>query len=164
MATLSYLKGDATNPGGDPGKTRIIPHVCNSLGKWGAGFVLQVSKAFPEAETAYRSMGSYEMGSVQFVPCAKGVVVANMIAQWGIGPLRDGSKQGCPPLRYGALFDAMFKVAYWAEHNGKCEIHCPRFGAGLAGGDWRVIEALIQHLWVSPGLDVHVYWPERAVP
>jgi O-acetyl-ADP-ribose deacetylase (regulator of RNase III) len=154
--SLHYVQGDATKPVG-AAEVKIIPHVCNSLGKWGAGFVLAVSKVYPEAEKVYRNANSYELGSVQFVECGD-VVVANMIAQWGIRPVKDGSKGGCPPLRYSALFEAMEKVAKWVESSGKkCEIHGPKFGAGLAGGDWRVIEAFIKQLW--GGLEVYIYTP-----
>ena len=29
----------------------------------------------------------------------------------------------------------------------KIEIHCPKFGSGLAGGDWKFIEYLINDIW-----------------
>jgi len=155
---LHYVTGDATKPGGTVGMVKIIPHVCNSLGKWGAGFVLAVSKAYPDAEKAYRDATSYDLGTVQFVECGGDIVVANMIAQWGIRPVKDGSKEGCPPLRYSALFETMEKVAKWAESSGKkCEIHAPKFGAGLAGGNWRAIEAFIKQLW--SGFEVYIYTP-----
>lgn len=42
----NYLTGDATAPGGTG--TRIIAHVCNDIGHWGKGFVLAISKRWPE--------------------------------------------------------------------------------------------------------------------
>ena len=49
---LLYFEGDATSPIGD-GK-KIIPHVCNDIGGWGKGFVLALSKKWPEPEEYYR--------------------------------------------------------------------------------------------------------------
>jgi O-acetyl-ADP-ribose deacetylase (regulator of RNase III) len=49
---ITYLIGDATAPGGrGPG---VIAHVCNDSGGWGKGFVLAVSRRWPEPEAAYR--------------------------------------------------------------------------------------------------------------
>jgi hypothetical protein len=39
---IQYIAGDATAPIGDGNK--IIAHVCNDIGAWGAGFVLAISK------------------------------------------------------------------------------------------------------------------------
>ena len=38
-----------------------------------------------------------------------------------------------------------------------CDIHCPRFGAGLAGGQWPFIESLILEQWCDHGIEVFVY-------
>jgi O-acetyl-ADP-ribose deacetylase (regulator of RNase III) len=50
---VTYVIGDATAPGG-PGPG-VIAHVCNDSGGWGKGFVLAVSRRWPEPEAAYRS-------------------------------------------------------------------------------------------------------------
>lgn len=49
---LNYVKGDATSPQGDG--TKAIVHVCNNIGAWGAGFVMAISRRWPEPEAAYR--------------------------------------------------------------------------------------------------------------
>ena len=38
MATIHYIKGDATQPQAKGNK--VIAHICNDLGGWGKGFVL----------------------------------------------------------------------------------------------------------------------------
>lgn len=49
---ITYHIGDATAPDGrGPG---VIAHVCNDSGGWGKGFVLAVSRRWPEPEAAYR--------------------------------------------------------------------------------------------------------------
>lgn len=37
----------------------------------------------------------------------------------------------------------------------KIEIHCPKFGCGLAGGKWERVEEMIKVIW--SGWDVYVY-------
>jgi O-acetyl-ADP-ribose deacetylase (regulator of RNase III) len=47
------------------------------------------------------------------------------------------------PLRYDALETALSSLAHFAAaHNAT--VHMPRIGAGLAGGDWERIAALIE--------------------
>jgi O-acetyl-ADP-ribose deacetylase (regulator of RNase III) len=48
MNEISYLQGDATSPQAKGNK--IIAHICNDLGRWGKGFVLAISKRWPEPE------------------------------------------------------------------------------------------------------------------
>lgn len=71
--TISYVVGDATEPlGAGP---FVIAHVCNDLGRWGAGFVLALSKRWKQPEAEYRrwfrgaaaDLPSFALGEVQFV-------------------------------------------------------------------------------------------------
>jgi O-acetyl-ADP-ribose deacetylase (regulator of RNase III) len=50
--SISYIKGDATNPAGQGNK--IIVHICNDIGGWGKGFVMAISKRWKEPERKYR--------------------------------------------------------------------------------------------------------------
>jgi len=49
---IHYLIGDATKP--DVAGNKIIAHICNDVGGWGKGFVLAISKSWPEPERKYR--------------------------------------------------------------------------------------------------------------
>ena len=151
--------GDAVEPEG-PG-LKVICHICNDSGKWGKGFVVAVSKKFPKAEQEYRAAGSsLALGSVQFVEVAPDIVVANMIAQRDIFPLKDGSAKGCPPLRYDALYECLIKVGAYAASKS-ASIHAPKFGAGLAGGKWEIIECLVEKVFVKDfSLQVTIYEPD----
>lgn len=154
MGDFVVQKGDAITmaPIGQ-GLRVLIPHLCNDEGKWGKGFVVALSNVYPEAEKAYRDLASYKLGDAHFVQSSNPTVtIANMIAQRGIRSLRDGSMDGCPPIRYNALYESMSKVASWlavAQSSGPIEVHCPKFGAGLAGGSWPVIELMIRNLWAE---------------
>jgi O-acetyl-ADP-ribose deacetylase (regulator of RNase III) len=147
---INYIKGDATNPQGE-GK-KIICHICNDVGAWGAGFVLAVSKKWIAPEITYRNenVRDLKLGDVQFVSVEDDIIVANMIAQRGVG--YDFSS-GRPPIRYNALHMCLVKVNDWACKIG-ATLHMPKIGCGLGGGQWKIIEQIIQDV-VS--VDVTVY-------
>jgi len=143
------LQGDATKPIGDG--TRVITHICNNYRGWGAGFVLAVSKRWPEPERAYRSWPNetFELGEVQFVDVGSDLYVANMLAQVGYG-----RNTSIPPIRYEALESCLHKVATWAASRN-ASIHMPRIGCSLAGGSWSMVKPIIERALGQH--DVYVY-------
>lgn len=155
---INYVKGDATAPIGDGQK--IICHVCNDIGAWGAGFVLALSKKWKEPERKYRlwfKEGPHfdtplTLGAVQFVRVEPDIRVANMIGQHGVHRGKDGST----PVRYDAIREALKIVAKEATA-ALASVHAPRFGAGLAGGDWNTIESIINEELIAKGVVVTVY-------
>ena len=155
MATINYIKGDATQPQAKGNK--IIAHVCNDLGGWGKGFVLAVSKRWPEPEAAYRawhrdrSENDFGLGAIQVVQVEPYVWVANMVAQRG---MKTGSNG--PPIRYEAVRACLRKLAAEAKRSG-ASVHMPRIGCGLAGGRWEEIEPIILDELTSQGVEVTVY-------
>jgi O-acetyl-ADP-ribose deacetylase (regulator of RNase III) len=152
--TLHHLIGDATDPVIKPA---LICHVCNDchpIGKWGAGFVVSLSKKNEAPEDAYLHWAlegpsnGYELGAVQLVPFAEGVTVANMIAQ------HDTRWKGkIPPIRYDALETCLTSVYKHALEN-KLTVAMPRIGCVLAGGSWDQIEAIIKKVMT---VDTYVY-------
>jgi len=142
----------------------FIPHVCNNIGAWGAGFVVPLGRHYPVARTAYLEMNERPLGHTLLV-VIDDKIVANMIAQDGIGPTFEGDKM-IPPIRYDALKTCMIAVreaATIAKNNGKSvRIYCPMFGAGLAGGDWPTIEKLIADIWGE--FDTTVFYLPNSLP
>lgn len=147
---VTYLKGDATAPQAK-GK-KLIVHITNTAGKWGKGFVLAVSKRWPEPEAAYRAWyharihmdvsgdGGFRLGQIQVVKVSDDLAVVNMIAQESI--LNFGASL-IPPIRYEALRTCLGQVAGYAKFFN-ASVHMPKIGTGLAQGDWSVIEPIIQ--------------------
>lgn len=164
--SISYVTGDATDPQGSGNK--VILHVCNDIGAWGKGFVLALSKKFAEPEAAYKKLyadngNKLILGVTQFVqitnPAPVGgesLYVANMVAQRNTKWLKDGSADDCPPLRYPALYSCLDEVCKFAQANN-ATVHGPRFGSALAGGDWRVIEAMMEKIFDKAGIAVTIY-------
>jgi O-acetyl-ADP-ribose deacetylase (regulator of RNase III) len=134
---IEYVKGDATRPQGQGNK--IISHICNNRNRWGAGFVLALSAKWSYPEQFYRARQEYPLGEVDVLQVEDDIYVANMIAQHDIKPDLDNN----PPIRYDALREALVKVNRIAVEKD-ATIHAPKFGAGLAGGDWNIIEKIIE--------------------
>jgi O-acetyl-ADP-ribose deacetylase (regulator of RNase III) len=155
MAIINYIEGDATQPQAKGSK--LIAHVCNDLGGWGKGFVLAVSKRWPEPEAAYRawhkdrSKNDFGLGAIRLVQVEPYVWVANMVAQRG---MKTGSNG--PPIRYDAVRVCLKKLAGEAKSLG-ASVHMPRIGCGLAGGRWEQVEPIIAGELTSHDVEVTVY-------
>jgi O-acetyl-ADP-ribose deacetylase (regulator of RNase III) len=149
---INYTKGDATNPIGNG--TKIICHICNDIGAWGAGFVIAVSNRWPHVRQAYiekyRSTGLH-LGQTQFVQATQDIIVANMIGQTGIG-----NWNGNPPIRYNAVEQCLEQVAEYAQKR-HCSVHMPRIGCGLGGSHWGKIGAIVERCLTKHGVAVTVY-------
>lgn len=154
------LVGDATRPTGEG--MMFIAHVCNDIGAWGAGFVLAVSRRWPEPEAAYRTWyrsiapASLPLGSVQYAPVSPTIVVANMIAQRGIR-----RRAGETPLDYSALHLSLLDVTRSA-FEASASVHMPLIGSGLAGGDWERIESIIVNTLVAGAVPTYIYSLPRS--
>ncbi|MEU6306915.1 macro domain-containing protein [Streptomyces chartreusis] len=155
MSEITYIRGDATVP--SVKGVKVIAHVCNDIGGWGKGFVVTISRRWPEPEKSYRAWhrerasNDFALGAVQFVQVDPYVWVANMVGQRGI---RTGSKG--VPVRYEAIDAALERLAEKAADLG-ASVHMPRIGCGLAGGKWSRVEPLITDRLVRRGIAVTVY-------
>jgi len=153
MIPIRYILGDATDPIGYGHK--IIAHIVNSAGGWGRGFVLPLAKRYPPAEVSYRewhaNKSGFVLGNVQFVDVGEGVTVANMLAQQGYG-----RAYGLPPIRYVELQECLVKVRERALAMN-ATVHAPRFGSGLAGGQWALIADMIKDELSSHDVAVFIY-------
>jgi hypothetical protein len=69
-----------------------------------------------------------------------------MIAQNGLF-----SHDNPRPLNYAYLVKSMLQIKKYMTTNygvdNPIEIYSPKFGSGLAGGDWNFIENLIEDIW-----------------
>ena len=81
---LYILHGDATDLRSfEPDRPKLLAHVCNDQGLWGAGFSGALSARWKEPEIQYRHC-TPQIGDVQFVAVEGRTVVANMVAQHGV--------------------------------------------------------------------------------
>ncbi|MFF3846129.1 Appr-1-p processing protein [Streptomyces sp. NPDC002328] len=155
MSEITYVRGDATVP--SVKGVKVIAHVCNDIGGWGKGFVLALSRRWPQPEAAYRAWhrgraaNDFGLGAAQFVQVEPYVWVANLVGQRGT---RTGSKG--VPVRYEAIDAALALLADKAAELD-ASVHMPRIGCGLAGGKWSRVEPLITERLVKRGIAVTVY-------
>lgn len=152
---LKYIQGDASLPEtkNDIRKRHYIAHVCNNIGGWGSGFVLSLNKhsqlpkqKFLEFSKQYTQQQL--LGCVCFADYINKIQIINMIAQNGVRNYDNPT-----PIKYDALEKCMKYVA--ETINPQSIIHGPKFGSGLAGGDWNVIESMINDVWKD--FDVRIY-------
>jgi O-acetyl-ADP-ribose deacetylase (regulator of RNase III) len=139
---IRYEVGDATEPPVGGGGVRVICHVCNDVGAWGAGFVLALSRRWQEPENVYRASFDRhrrlkpQLGEVQLMRVEAGLYVANMIAQRGLR-----SSERPVALDYTALANCLTWLAQYAESDWS--FHMPRIGCGLAGGHWGAVAKIV---------------------
>jgi hypothetical protein len=147
------------------GNSVIIPHVCNNINSYAAGFAAQVADRFPVAKENFHLLGkTAKLGQVQHILVAQNknyghrLYISNMIAQNGIK-----SQSNSRPINYAALCYCMNDVKNFVqklqkeEEIPKVQIHSPKFGSGLAGGNWDFISDLIEDIWSN--IEVYVYLP-----
>lgn len=157
-----YRVGDATLPQG--GGHRMIIHCCNSIGAWGAGFVMSLSKRWKKPEEQYKlwyrsqvlDRVPFKLGEIQIVDVNSDLSVVNMIAQDGIGFKKNEQGELIPPVRYDALESCLKKVAKEAKDR-KSSIHAPRICCGLAGGRWNKVEPLLVTNLINQSISVNIY-------
>ena len=150
------------------GATVFIPHVCNNIDLFGAGFAADIADKFPSVKADYHMLGKNflknNFGYAQIIKVMEEtrhkqkLYIVNMIAQNGVQ-----SKNNLRPLNYFALAKSMGILSSFILSNTgylnkseNIEIHCPKFGSGLAGGNWNFISDLIDDVWGRYNVTVHI--------
>lgn len=167
MAKIHYIIGDATLPIETEVENRLIVHCCNSLGAWGAGFVVPLGKRYPLAKEGYKKFIAENksksiLGEVNEVKVANNIYVENLIGQSFLYKKANGEI----PCNYIAIETGFLNIIRkWFSYNSTIHkdkqnfsIHMPRIGCGLAGGDWKTIEEIIYRTFIDiADVDVYVY-------
>lgn len=137
------------------GRFDVIVHGCNCLCTMGAGIAKQIKAQFPEAYAAdlrtpksdRNKLGTISTARIQRGDRAFHIVNAYTQFNWrGQGVLAD----------YSAIRAAMRRVKQ--DFAGK-RIGYPLIGAGLAGGDWAVISAIVDEELAGEDHALVVYRP-----
>lgn len=151
---IQILHGNALEPQGSDRKI-VCQLVNDRAAKWGGGIARKAGRKYPEAERNFSDTlltipNSRRLGEVIFSRATDEVTIASLIAQEGFGP------SPLPRIRYAALAKGLEVVAKKAIATN-ASIHMPRLGTGAAGGEWTVIEEIIDDVMVRNGLSVTVY-------
>ena len=133
---IKYIKGDLLEA-----PEQIILHGCNSLGVMGAGVAKLIREKWPKAYQDYRdSYDSYglPLGSIISSKQPDGKIIMNAITQDTIG------KTGVH-VSYWAVANVLYQLDQRLVVRNGATVAMPAIGSGLAGGDWSVIEAIIEN-------------------
>lgn len=133
---IVYNKGDLLST-----PDVIIVHGCNAHGAMNSGVAKAIREKYPRAYEDYRKTYQIHMRlelgdwirSIQH----NGKIIINAITQDGYG--YDGKKY----VSYDAIDKVCIRLAETIAKESSFSM--PRIGAGLGGGDWNVIEAIINH-------------------
>lgn len=166
MPIEHIIKGDlfqSFKKFGNSEAIKNIIHVVNDKNVMGAGFVIPLAKHFPRAKSSYHKWMSSEpipkLGDVDKVDVGDNICIWNMLAQHNTI-----SEINTKPLRYVALTKCLITinrsfVADKRNFNIINEIHCPMFGAGLAGGKWELIREIIDEIFSDTPIYVYTIDP-----
>ncbi len=152
---IRYVDGDLLR---DADQYDVIAHCANCFNTFGAGIALQIKNKFPEAyiaDCATVQGDKDKLGTISYTENIKPVIV-NLYGQYDF----KGRRKGIIDLDYKALESAL--QAMKKKFSGK-RFGMPKIGSDLAGGDWKIIEAIIEQVfrgeyvtivnWVPDGKD-----------
>jgi O-acetyl-ADP-ribose deacetylase (regulator of RNase III) len=133
---IKYIKGDLVRDAED---FDVIAHCCNCFCTMGAGIAPQIKAKFPEAYEADCKTAKGDinkLGTISYTENTKPIVV-NLYGQYDY----TGRRSGKMDLDYDALRKSL--VLMQEKYKGKM-MAMPKIGSGLAGGDWKKIEGIIE--------------------
>lgn len=146
-----YIKGDVTKT-----ELKYIAHGVNSMNVMGSGAAKAIYESYPEVKEKYHAYASqfqsslYNqkqlLGEIQSVR-SKGKIIYNCFTQLNYG--YDGKRY----VNYKAIVDCFKSLTEALE--GEI-IAIPKIGSSLGGGNWELIEQLINDT-VEDKLEIWVY-------
>lgn len=114
----------------------VIVQQVNCRHVMGRGLAQAIKEKWPVVEDAYRRK-QWKLGDVQLVQVSSSLYIANVAGQDGYGTDKRYTD-------YDALRTGLRRVNAWATQKGK-QIHIPAgIGCGLGGGNWDVVQDIIQ--------------------
>lgn len=131
----------------------LLAHGCNCKGGFGSGIAAGMATLHRKARNAYldkHEEDGWKLGDVQFV-ASKEKIIANCATQHNFLP------RGKCHADYNAIKVCMKKVKDYAKLRN-LSIAIPKIGAGLAGGDWELIKAILDDVFLD--YDCTVYYLE----
>lgn len=135
----------------------IICHQVNCKGVMGAGLAKQIKSKYPNVYKEYKQLcteqGDGLLSSVQLISTNDGKTIANLFAQTGYGRKRMQTDYDALRSCLQSLKDT---VTHSNEKKNQTSIAIPYgIGCGLAGGDWTIVEGMIEE--ILGGCEVMVY-------
>jgi O-acetyl-ADP-ribose deacetylase (regulator of RNase III) len=149
---LHYKKGDLLEV-----KEGIITHGVNCQGVMGSGVTLAIKQKYPNVFYSYKNFVAEDresekgcLGMIQILQAIPKdvshsteplLLVANLFTQFSYG--RDKQRY----VDYEAVATCFEKLYNINRTMYNLPLHIPKIGAGLGGGDWNVISAIIESVY-----------------
>lgn len=136
MTKIKYVKGDLLEA-----PEQFLLHGCNAQGVMGSGVAKLIREKWPKAYADYRSTYhsfGLTLGSIVSSYQSDSRCILNAITQETYG--REGVH-----VSYWAIANVMRQLDQNRIVKSVGSVAMPMIGAGLAGGDWNVIEAIIEN-------------------
>jgi len=133
---ITYITGDLVR---DAEQFDVIGHCCNCFNTMGSGIAPQIKAKFPEAyavDNATVKGDKSKLGTITYTENTTPIIV-NIYGQYDY----TGRRRNEMDLDYNALRSGLRLMKQ--KFTGK-RFALPKLGAGLAGGDWTVIERILQ--------------------
>lgn len=158
---LIYKKGDLTLHGDE---YSVIAHCVNDINRMGSGVAKAILTRWPIVKEKYHEWGDrgyhlrdktkipFVLGQIQLVPVKKNVQVCNLIGQRDIVPYKN-----IPPVRYQSVLEGMYRLSDWMNQNKYKTLAIPRICCGLAGGEWKHIETILNRVFGKSDIQIIVY-------
>jgi O-acetyl-ADP-ribose deacetylase (regulator of RNase III) len=148
---IRYTDGDLVR---DAEQFEVIAHCCNCFCTMGSGIAPQIKAKFPEAYAVDCATGKGDMNKLGTITYTQNTtpIVVNLYGQYDY----TGRRSGRMDLDYAALKSALIQMK--EKFSGK-RIGMPKIGAGLAGGDWNIIEKIIEEVFAGEYVTIVNYVP-----
>jgi O-acetyl-ADP-ribose deacetylase (regulator of RNase III) len=136
LSMIKYIDGDLVR---DAENYDVIAHCCNCFCTFGAGIAPQIKHKFPEAYAAdcvTTSGDQSKLGTITYTENTTPIVV-NLYGMYHFNKTHYNEVM----VKYDALRLSIQNMVI--KFKGK-KFGLPKIGAGLANGDWDIIERIIQ--------------------
>jgi O-acetyl-ADP-ribose deacetylase (regulator of RNase III) len=152
---IIYRKGDVVEALLD-GEVNVLIHQTNCQGVMGSGIAKQIKEKIPKAYDAYKTLQKENQGNLILGDIShcwveqrnkKSGYIININGQ------DQYTNRNICNTNYAALGKGLIEACSLTEK--KDIVAMPKIGAGLGGGDWNVIEAIINSVFNDR--DVFVY-------
>lgn len=157
---LTEITGDLLNV-----KDGIICHQVNYFGSMGGGVAADIADRILTEEQYQKYVdycteaGRTSLGTVQFLDCEGGLIVANMFCQ-DDSRARGGMIEG-GITSYDDMQRCLIQVRRMALLRGK-RVYVPRnLGCGIAGGDWDVVKQVLHFVFDDAPIEAFIVGRKR---
>lgn len=148
--SITYIPGDLLSSDCD-----VLAHGCNCFHSFGAGIARQFKEKYPTSFDAdlRSSRGDPEKLGTFTKAEFDGKMIFNLYTQF---------RYGYPPRQvdYNAVRDSLEAMKGYLEMFSdfdNIKIGMPKIGCGLAGGDWNIVEDIIEDVFCDKEVFVYVF-------